>query len=56
MFDNPYQQLGSDNSAMSQADQKHATMENVQSRHTREHPMYDRKMSFFADSQESLLG
>ena len=54
VFDNPYRELGTENSMMT--DPKQGTSENRQSRHQREHPMYDRKMSFFGDSQESLLG
>ena len=49
MFDNPYKELGTENSMISR-DLRTATIENVKSHHVREHPMYNRKMSFFADS------
>ena len=49
LFENPYKELGTENSMMSR-DPRLATMENPKSHHTRDGPIQDRRMSFFADS------
>ena len=54
LFENPYKELGTD--SIVSRDPRLVTADNQKSHHTRDHPMFERKMSFFAESQESLLG
>ena len=53
LFENPYKELGTE--SMMSRDPRLGTVEYQKSHHTRDHPRLDRKMSFFAESQESLL-